>query len=305
MSVGELMPEYPSNFKTPEGEAQYIAAYETTLTLWAIPYESLDVPTQWGRTHLIVCGPKDGIPLVLLHGMHLSATMWFSNIAALSRKYRIYAVDTLGGVSRSVVVHPLKSRADLAGWLTEVLDELRVTQTYLLGHSYGGWLALNFVLNASERIKRLILLAPVGLQPFVSQFWLRGIAAMVLPRRSFITDFMKWMTVKGFAVNELFVEQFVLGVKNFHPRHQIRVLPTVFADGELRQIKVPTLLLIGREEVLYDPEAAVNRAKQLMQNIEAEVVSNASHGLPLEQAELVNERILEFLDQEHSHPARR
>ncbi len=292
------MSEYPSNFKTPEGEAQYIAAYEATLSLWAIPYEFLELPTQWGRTHLIMCGQKDGPPLVLLHGMHLSATMWFSNIAALSRNYRIYAVDTLGGVGRSVVVQPLKSRADLAGWLTEVLEGLGITQPHLLGHSYGGWLALNFALKASERIKRLILLAPLGLQPLVSQFWLRGLPALLFPRRSFITSFMKWMTVKGFAVNELFVEQFVLGVKNFRPRPHIRVLPSVFTDDELQQIKAYTLLLIGGKEVIYDPEVAVNRAKQLIPNIEAEVVPNASHGLPLEQAELVNERILEFLTQE-------
>ena len=179
-----------------------------------------------------------------------------------------------------------------------VLDGLRITQTHIVGHSYGGWLALNFALSASERINRLILLAPVGLQPFVSQFWLRGIRAMLFPRRSLITSFMKWMTVKGFVVNELFVEQFVLGVKNFRSRPQIRVLPTVFTDDELRQIKAHTLLLIGGKEVIYDPEVAVNRAKQLIQSIEAEVVPNASHGLPMEQPELVNERILEFLNQE-------
>ena len=291
------MSEYPSNFKTPEGEAKYIAAYETTLTLWEIAYEFLEIPTQWGDTHIITCGPKDAPPLVLLHGMHLSATMWFSNIADLSRHYRIYAVDTIGGVGRSVVAHSLKSRADLAGWLNEVLDGLRITQTDILGHSYGGWLALNFALNASGRIKRLILLAPLGLRPLVSQFWLRGIPIMLFQHRSFITGFMKWMTVEGYIVNKLFVEQFVLGMKNFHPRFQIRVLPTAFSDKELRQIKIHTLLLIGAEEVIYNPNTAVNRAKQLMQNIKADVIPNASHGLPMERPEFVNERILGFLNQ--------
>jgi pimeloyl-ACP methyl ester carboxylesterase len=293
------MSEYPSNFKTPEGEVKYIAAYETTLTLWGIPYEFLEAPTQWGDTHLIVCGPKDGPPLVLLHGMHLSATMWFSNVAALSRHYRIYAVDTIGGVGRSVGVHPLKSRADLSSWLNEVLDGLAIAQPHILGHSYGGWLALNFALSAPERIKRLILLAPAGLQPLVSQFWLRGMPAMLFPCRSFIGKFMKWMTVEGFAVNELFVEQFLVGMKNFRHRPYIRVLPTVFTDDELRQIEAHTLLLIGEEEVIYKkPKAAVKRAEQLIQNIEAEMIPNSSHGLPMEQAELVNKHILGFLNRE-------
>ena len=121
---------------------------------------------------------------------------------------------------------------------------------------------------------------------------------MLFPRRSFITSFMKWMTVEGFVVNELFVEQFVLGMKNFRPRPHIRVVPTTFTDDELRQIKVDTLLFIGEEEVIYNPRVAVKRAEQLIQNIDAALVPSASHGLPMEQAELVNERILSFLNQE-------
>jgi pimeloyl-ACP methyl ester carboxylesterase len=296
--MDELVSGDSSSFKTPEGKAKYIAAYDATLSLWSVPYESLEVTTRWGHTHVITCGPKDASPLVLLHGMHLSATMWFSNVADLSRNYRIYAVDTIGSVGRSVAAHPLKSRADLAGWLNDVLDGLGITQTHMLGHSHGGWVALNFALSASERVKRLILLSPIAsLLPLVSQFWLRGIPAILFPRRSFITSFMKWMTVEGFVVNELFVGQFVLGMKNFRPFPQIRVFPTVFSDDELRQIKVHTLLLVGAEEVVYDPEAAVNRAQQLMRNIETEVIPNASHGLPMEQPELVNERILGFLNQ--------
>ncbi len=291
------MSEYSSNFKTTGSEAEYITAYETTLKLWPIPFEYLEVPTRWGRTHLIVCGPKNRPKIVLLHGMHLSSTMWFSNIEALSRKYCVYAVDTIGGVGRSVVAHPLKSRTDLAGWLNGVLDGLGISQADILGHSYGGWLALNFALSAPERIKRLVLLAPLGLQTIVSQFWLRGIPAILFRRRPSITGFMKWMTAEGFMVNELFIEQFVLGMKNFRHRPYIRVLPTTFTDDELRQIKAETLLLIGEEEVIYNPKAAVNRAKQLIQNISAELIPNASHGLPMEQADPVNERILGFLNQ--------
>jgi pimeloyl-ACP methyl ester carboxylesterase len=291
---------YPSNFKTPEDETRYIDAYEKTLSLWTIPYEFIKVPTQWGQTHIIACGPKNAKPLVLLHGMHLSSTIWFSNIAHLSRNYRIYAIDTIGGAGRSVAFHPPQSRVDLAGWLNAVLDGLRITQAHILGHSFGGWLALNFVLSAPERIKRLILLAPLGLQPLVSQFWLKGIPAILFQRRSFITGFMKWMTVEGFIVNGLFIEQFVLGMKAFNLRYQIRALPTVFTDGELQKIKAHTLLLIGGEEVIYNPEAAVKRLKQLIRNIETEILPNASHGLPMEQAEIVNKCILLFLNQDQA-----
>jgi pimeloyl-ACP methyl ester carboxylesterase len=208
--------------------------------------------------------PEKAQPLVLLHGMHLSTTMWFSNITDLCRNYRIYACNTIGGVGRSVVIHPPKSRIDLAGWLNAVLDGLRISQAHILRHSHGGRLALNFALSAPERIQRFILLAPLGLQHLVGQFWLKGIPAILFQRRPFNTGFMKWMTVEGFVVNDVFVEQFVLGVKAFNLRNKVRALPTVFINVELLQIKARTLLLIGREEVIYNPEAAVKRLAQLI-----------------------------------------
>lgn len=294
--MDELVSGHSSNFKTPEGEAKYRAAYNATLSLWSVPYESIEVTTQWGRTHIIASGPHDAQTLVLLHGMSLSATMWFPNIAELSRNYRVYAVDTVGSASKSTAVQPLDNRSDCSGWLTDVLNALKIAPTHIIGHSHGGWLALNFALSAPERVQRMILLAPAAsLLSLVSQFYIRGIPTFLFPIRPLITSFMRWMTVEGFVANKLFVEQFVMGMKHF--RSQIRVFPTVFTDDELQQIKAHTLLLIGAQEVIYNPELAAKRAKRLIPNIEAKLVPDASHGLPMEQPGLVNEHILDFLNQ--------
>ena len=273
-----------------------MAAYDATLSLWPVPYESLEVTTRWGSTHIIASGPQDAPTLVLLHGMNLSATMWFPNIVDMSRNYCVYAVDTIGSAGKSTAAQPLKSRFDFAGWLADVLNALKIAQTHILGHSHGGWLTLNFALSAPERVKRMILIAPAAsLLSLVSQFYIRGIPTILFPIRPLITSFMRWMTVEGFVVNELFFEQFVMGMK--HARSQIRVFPTVFADDELQQIKAHTLLLIGAQEVICNPELAAKRAKRLIPNIEAKLVPDASHGLPMEQPGLVNEHILGFHNQ--------
>jgi pimeloyl-ACP methyl ester carboxylesterase len=57
-------------------------------------------------------------------------------------------------------------------------------------------------------------------------------------------------------------------------------------------------LLIGDQEAIYDPESAVRRARELIPDIEAEIVPNSSHGLPMEQPGLINERVLRFLSKE-------
>ena len=53
-----------SMFKTPEGQAQYLAAYDATLALWPVPVESFDVSTRFGDTHINACGPKSAPPLI-------------------------------------------------------------------------------------------------------------------------------------------------------------------------------------------------------------------------------------------------
>ena len=102
-----------SVFKSPEGEAEYGAAYAATLAAWPVPFHSLCVPTRAGRTHVIASGPKDAPPLVLLPMTFISATMWMYNMADLSRSYRVYALDTIGDVGNSLPEGPLNSRADI------------------------------------------------------------------------------------------------------------------------------------------------------------------------------------------------
>ena len=99
-------------YKTLEGQSQYVAAYNDSLRLWPVPHTSTFVPTPYGQTHVITCGPENAFSLVLLHGGYASATMWFANIADLSLKFRVYAIDTIGELGKSLPTMPNASRFD-------------------------------------------------------------------------------------------------------------------------------------------------------------------------------------------------
>jgi hypothetical protein len=71
----EMTMSRESAFKTPEGEAAYLAAYDAALKLWPVPYDEIDIPTRFGTTHVVVSGPKDAPPLVLLHGYMATSVM--------------------------------------------------------------------------------------------------------------------------------------------------------------------------------------------------------------------------------------
>jgi len=129
--VKECLSASRSPFKTPEGEAAFLAAYEAAMNLWPVPYEERDVQTRFGMTHVVISGPKEAPPLVLLHGYMATLMMWAPNIADFSKEYRVYAVDVMGQPSRSIPGEPIRDRADFVAWLTATLDgvEHATTQT--------------------------------------------------------------------------------------------------------------------------------------------------------------------------------
>jgi pimeloyl-ACP methyl ester carboxylesterase len=167
--------ELRSAFKSPDGEAEYLAAYEATMKLWPVPYEDINVESRFGRTHIVACGPKGAPTLVMLHCFFTSLTSWVNNVAALSRSYRIYAPDMMGQPSKSIPGEYIKTREEMVEWLSGLLDELEIAETDLVGYSYGGFAALNYAIRAPHRINNLVLLSPVGgLVPLRTQFYIRG-----------------------------------------------------------------------------------------------------------------------------------
>ena len=72
-------------------------------------------------------------------------------------------------------------------------------------------------------------------------------------------------------------------------------MPTVFSDGELRAMHVPTLLLLGDREVIYDPATALARARRLIPDFEGDLVPRSSHDMCFSQHRVVDARVLDFL----------
>lgn len=264
----------------------------------------MDIPTRFGSTHLVVCGPKDGPPLVLLHSFFMSLTVWAYNIADFSRDHRVYALDMIGQPGKSIPNQPMRNRGEMAEWLTAILDGLGVGQTDLIGWSYGGFATLNYAILRPDRLRRLILIIPIG--SFVSyrrQFYIRAMLTR-LPGRFWSNSMMHWFTYRPNLSNkdtrrffDTVTDQFYAGVRYF--RLPPTVLPAPFADEELRGVRSPTLLLIGQQEALYDPVTAIERAERLLPKIETQLIPRAGHELPASKPETIDKRVLEFL----GHPA--
>ena len=114
-----------------------------------------------------------GPALLLLHGLGCDHTTWEPVIDALARRYTVIAPDLLGhGVSD-------KPRADYsvggyANGMRDLLTVLGIDKVTVVGHSFGGGVAMQFAYQFPERTERLILVASGGLGPEVSSGDPRG-----------------------------------------------------------------------------------------------------------------------------------
>ena len=292
-----------SAFKTPEGEAAYLAVYEAAMNLWTVPYEEIEIPTRFGMTHVVTSGPKDAPPLVLLHGSSMTLTMWSPNIADFSKDYRVYAIDVMGQPGKSIPDPdgPIGDTGDFMAWLHETLNGLNLGRISLVGMSYGGWLALNFAMTAPERVRKLALLSPAAsFQPFTRQFMPRVMLTTFLPTRFTADSLMGWMGIKetpGDPLPQQLLDLFYLGMKHFRfPLETARIMPGVFSDEELRALRVPALLLIGEHEVIYDAVKALARARALIPDFEGDLVPGGNHDMCGSHYKIVDARVLDFLN---------
>ncbi|MGE5245288.1 MAG: alpha/beta fold hydrolase [Betaproteobacteria bacterium] len=285
-----------SAFRTPEGEAAYLAAYDAAMKAWPVPCEEFDVPSRFGTTHVVASGPKTARPLVLLHGYMATSTMWSPNIAAFSMDHRVYALDVMGQPSKSFPGEPIGNVADFVSWLTATLDALHLDRVSLVGQSFGGWLALNYAVAVPQRVRKLVLLSPGGLLPMVRQFTVRGMLMVSFPTRLTVNSFMRWLGLTGPAFANV-LDLMYLGMKHFRiPLETARVMPAVVSDENLRALHVPTLLLYGDHEVICDPARALERARRLIPDFRGELVPGSSHEMCASRHEIVDARVLEFLD---------
>lgn len=220
----QFLATLPTAFRSLQGEAKYMAAYDATMRLWPVPFEARDIPSRFGSTHLLICGLTEAPPLVLLHCFLTSLTVWAHNMADLSRDYRVYALDMMGQPSKSIPDQLIGTRAEMAEWLSGSLDALEIRQTDLIGYSYGGFAALNYAIDAPERLKKLILLSPAGgLVPLKTQFVIRGLlTSLPGPSRVAMNSLLHRMfyepnlqSDKNKRMFQCMVDQMSLGTKYF------------------------------------------------------------------------------------------
>lgn len=275
----------------------YEEAYDQALKLWQVPFEEKYIDTRFGKAHLLVSGPKDAEPLVLLHGLNASSTMWYPNIKQLSEYYRIYAIDFFMEPGRSVCQSEVENTEQIIDWYYEIFDALKLEKFSVLGASRGGWLGLNIALRDKKRVDKLVLLSPA--QTFT---WIKpgtdilyNIAYSMFPKRKHLRSVLETMTVDIDKISQAYINQYYLATKQASVDKCFLEM-TPFTDKQLKSLNLPVLLMIGDADIINDDES-LKKAKKLLPNVQTQKIKNAGHFLSVDQPEIVNKEIIDFLKQ--------
>jgi pimeloyl-ACP methyl ester carboxylesterase len=295
------MNDTSSLYLSPRGHAAMMAWYERMLSALPDGWESLWAATRYGKTHVLACGPRDGEPVVLLHGTEGSALSWRYQLADLGRAHRVYAVDIIGANGQSAPTRLPWSGQGYGEWLLDLLDALSIRTAAFAGISNGAWHIFKLAALAPQRISRAILLSAHGLVPVRPPFSIARFSVVNMLRMRVLARLTRrWMIARavaraappGLVADEDEIEWLYLVSKHYRFRYP----PERLREDELRALRAPTLLLMGRHDPFFDARAAVARAARALPDLrDAAVLESAGHALLTDQPKLVNGRILDFL----------
>lgn len=283
-------------FKTKSAKAAYIKSYNNSLKLWKINFKEEDLITSYGVAHVIISGPKDASPLVLLHGMDASSTMWYPNIEALSKNHRVYAIDFLMEPGKSVSCGETLNKTEVVAWYSEIFQHYKLKNFKVVGASRGGWVGTLLATQEDSKITKLVLLSPAQTFETIDS---KRKAMPALMLKLFPNKNKLRRTLKAFAyypkkIDTVYKKQFYLANK-FAKTNTSMLQMTPFSKEELKNISIPVLVLIGDHDVINSDDT-VERAKKLMPNSTAEEIKNAGHFLTIDQSKVINQKVVDFLN---------
>ena len=285
-----------SVYKAQKYEDAHLKIYDEKLAQWPLPYEERYVDTEYGKIHVVISGPQDAPPMLLLNASGLSAWSWLYNIEPLNKIYRTYAVDTIGEAGKSRLSDVNHIPADGQAWaklMAVLTDKLGFEKSTVVGASYGGYIATNYALYHPERVEKLALLGPMGMTPATGETAMRIMLAQFYPFGPVKASTARWALGEDPYVLQESAEWFENVMGGMVPKVS---LPLTFTPEKLQSMQVPVLLVIGtRDRLTSDPEKVRELANNVP-DIRIEVL-DSGHLIGIEMADIVNSMVPEFFTQ--------
>jgi pimeloyl-ACP methyl ester carboxylesterase len=241
-----------------------------------------------------------GFPLVLVHGLGYARWGWEPVADRLAERHEIVLLDNRG-IGESDAPPGPYSVADMADDVLRVLDEAGLERAHVVGTSLGGMIAQELALSASERVEKLVVVCTTPGGPNAApmpEVTVRLIAeAPALEPMVVLRRFVENALAPG-APDELVERILAHRLRTAQPldawRAQAAAGQAFVAWDRLPELRAPTLVLHGTEDVVVDPRNAELLAERIP-GARVEWFAGCGHLLFWEQPERFCEIVEAFL----------
>jgi 2-hydroxy-6-oxonona-2,4-dienedioate hydrolase len=267
-------------FKSEEAKAKVSAWFEKFRARLDVPTRSVVVKTSLGETHVLVGGPANGPPLVVLHGAMASSAHALVELAPLLKTFRVHAVDVLGQSVKSADARPSVKNDEYGRWMVEVLDGLKLEKTHLIGISWGGFVSIRLAAVAPTRIERMVLLVPAGM--VTGSNW-EGFRRMGWPMARYLMSptperLQKFVSNLLTTMDDDWAPY--LG-DAFLSYNMNMTVPMLARPEELEALAAPVLVVAADDDVSFPGDKLLSRAAELFPKLAGtELIKDCRHSPP-------------------------
>ena len=278
------------HFRTVQGREEYIGYYRRAMEAMPTPSSVQDVPTDFGTVRVYIwnagneAADLDSSPVVLLPGRSSGVPMWSANVPILMRSRQVIAFDALGDAGLSVQSAPLTSMEDQASWIDQVVSAVAPRGAHLVGHSFSGATATAYARLHPHRVRSLTLLEPVftfAYPPAGKLGWVMVASLPGLPE-SLREKALGRIGGEDFAGSDPLALMIKAGSEHFEADLPT---PSPLTKEEASALTMPVYVAIaGRDSVAGGGKAA-ERAEELLPGARVQTWKDATHSLPMQEAE--------------------
>lgn len=238
-----------------------------------------------------------GQPLVLIHGLGSSGADWEEQVPEFSKAFKVIVPDLRGHGASARSGEYSVERFSQDTW--QLLDHLRLERPLLLGHSMGGAVAMQMVLDRPGQVPKLVLANTLAsFRPeTLAQRWMLWSRLLLMgwlgPRRlSQVMTERLYPRPDQAALRARVARRNARNDKNAY-LGSIRGLTRWSISERLSELTLPVLVLAA--EFDYFPRADLERFVAALPDARLRVFAGTRHGLPLELPAEFNRAVLEFL----------
>ena len=244
-----------------------------------------------------------GRPVILLHGYPFNRTLWDGQVSALQDSFRVITPD-LRGFGESETSDQPATMARMAEDLARLMDALDIPSAIIGGLSMGGYVVLSFYKQFPKRVDALILAdtrpqadTEEGKQLRVKQREQILREGMAETTHSMLPKLLTSESIGTRADLVKRIQDMMLGTTPAGAAAALMGMATREDQTDLlRQISVPTLIVVGREDPITPLQDSQSMHKRIAGS-QLVILEDASHVSNLEQAKSFNAVLKSFLDE--------